>query len=176
VDRDKVTSSRGSQDKLRDPHYAGEQVNTTNETAREMPRISRILVATDFSAQACNALEWARSLADAFGAKLVLLHVIDIFSLAEIGCVMGGIDPLHLLREQAHKCMSELKALVPDAEIVIREASPRPVIVDAALELNCQMIIMGTHGRSGLAHLFLGSVAEYVVRNSKVPVLTVRGD
>jgi nucleotide-binding universal stress UspA family protein len=133
-------------------------------------------VATDFSDQASKALEWARSFADAFGAKLVLLHVIDIFSLAETGWVMAGSDLLHLLREQAHNCMGELKALIPDAQTVVREASPRPVIVSAALELDCQMIIMGTHGRSGLGHLLLGSVAEYVVRNSKVPVLTVRGD
>jgi nucleotide-binding universal stress UspA family protein len=152
-------------------------MSSTNETAGQVPRISRILVATDFSMQARNALEWARYLADAFRARLVLLHVIDIFSLAEIGCVMeGGTDPLALLREQARKCMSELKTLVPDAETVIREASPRPVIVDAALELSCQMIVMGTHGRSGLAHLLMGSVAEYVVRSSKVPVLTVHMD
>ncbi len=64
--------------------------------------------------------------------------------------------------------------LVPDAEAIIREGSPRPLIVEAALELECQMIVMGTHGRSGLAHLLMGSVAEYVVRYSKVPVLTVR--
>jgi len=149
-------------------------MDPTGNTAGGAPPISRILVATDFSPQARRALEWARRLADAFGAKLVLLHVIDIFSLAEIGCVMSGNDPLHLLREQAHRCMGEWRALVPDAETVVREASPRPVIVDAALELHCQMIVMGTHGRSGLAHLLLGSVAEYVVRNSKVPVLAVR--
>jgi nucleotide-binding universal stress UspA family protein len=65
---------------------------------------------------------------------------------------------------------------LPDAQTVIREASPRPAIVDAAPELNCQMIVMGTHGRSGLEHLLLGSVADYVVRNSKVPVLTIHGD
>lgn len=140
-----------------------------------LPPISRILVATDFSVQARNALEWARSLADAFGAKLILLHVIDIFSLAQMGCTMeAGSDPLPLLREQSLRCMSELKTLMPDAETVIREASPRPTIVEAARELNCQLIVMGTHGRSGLAHLLLGSVAEYVVRNSTVPVLTVR--
>lgn len=138
-------------------------------------RVSRILVATDFSTQARNALEWARPLAQAFNAKLVLLHVIDIFSLAEMGCTMeGGTDPLPLLREQSHKCMAELKASLPDAEFVIREASPRPTIVEAAQKLNCQMIVMGTHGRSGLAHLLLGSVAEYGVRHSTVPVLTVR--
>ena len=149
-------------------------MNTKNQTQDEPPSISRILVATDFSDQASKALEWARTFASALGAKLVLLHVINIFSLAETGCVMAGVDPLHLVREQAQRYMDEVKRLVPDAETFIREASPRPAIVDAALELNCQMIIMGTHGRSGLAHLLLGSVAEYVVRNSKVPVLTVR--
>jgi universal stress protein A len=145
-------------------------------TISQVPQITRILVPTDFSAQARNALGWARELGDRFGAKLVLLHVIDIFSLAEMGCTVGGFDPLHLLREQARDCMAELKNLVPDAQTVVRESSPRPTIVDAALELNCQMIVMGTHGRSGLAHLLLGSVAEYVVRHAKVPVVTVRTD
>jgi len=140
-----------------------------------LPQISRILVATDFSAHARMALEWAKFFADTFRAELVLLHVIDIFSLAETAPSVAGLDPLHLLRQQAHKCMSDLKVAVPDAETVIREASPRPAIVEAAVELNCQMIVMGTHGRSGLAHLLLGSIAEYVVRNSKVPVLTIRG-
>lgn len=147
---------------------------TKNSTGAELPQISRILVATDFSAQARKALEWARLLANTFRARLVVLHVIDIFSLAETAPATVGFDPLHLLREQAHKCMSELKAVVPDAETVIREASPRPVIVDAAVELTWSNVVIGTHGRSGLAHLLLGSVAEYVVRNSKVPVLTVR--
>ena len=63
---------------------------------------------------------------------------------------------------------------MPDAEAVIRRGSPRLAIVDAAVELKCQLIVMGTDGRSGIAHLLLGSVAEYVVRYSKVPVLTVR--
>ncbi len=151
-------------------------MSTEEIPAGQLPRMQRILVSTDFSAQARMAMHWARHFSEAFGAKLILLHVIDIFSVAEVGCVMGGIDPLHLLREQAQKCMTELKALIPDAESVIREASPRPAIVDAAVELDCQMIVMGTHGRSGLAHLLLGSVAEYVVRHSTVPVLTVRSN
>jgi nucleotide-binding universal stress UspA family protein len=143
----------------------------------DLPRkITRILVATDFSDQAGKAVEWARSIAGAFDAKLVLLHVIDVFSLAEIGVVTGGTDLLQIFHEQADKGMGELKALIPDVQTVVREGSPRPAIVDAALELNCQLIVIGTHGRSGVAHLLLGSVAEYVVRHSKVPVLTVRGD
>jgi nucleotide-binding universal stress UspA family protein len=151
-------------------------MSLNNHPDRDCLRISRILVATDFSDQAGGALQWAQSFAGAFGAKLVLLHVIDIFSIAEAGCVMAGSDPLPLLREQAQKSMGDLMLLVPNAETVIREASPRPAIVDGALDLDCQLIVMGTHGRSGLAlaHLLLGSTAEYVVRNSKVPVLTVR--
>ena len=153
---------------------SGANMNTKNQPTADFPRISRILVATDFSDQATTALKWAQSFAATFGAKLVPLHVIDIFSLAETSCVTAGLDPLPLIREQAQQRMDGLKQLIPDAETWVREGSPRPAIVDAALELKCQMIIMGTHGRSGLAHLLLGSVAEYVVRNSKVPVLTVR--
>ena len=150
-------------------------MNTKNQITGGVPQVLRILVATDFSHHADNALQWARSLAQALGAKVILLHVVDVFSMAVTGGVRTGLDPLSMLREAAHKCMEELKASIPDAETVVHEASPRPAIVDAALELNCQMIVMGTHGRSGLEHLVLGSVAEYVVRNSKVPVLTVRG-
>ena len=153
-------------------------MNTKNQTTAGVPQISRILVAIDFSPHASNALKWARSLADALGAKLILLHVID--AVAAVGVETGGVTaefaPLYVLREQAEKRMGELKALIPDAETVVREASPRPAIVDAAVELNCQMIVMGTHGHSGLEHLLLGSVADYVVRNSKVPVLTIHGD
>ncbi len=85
-------------------------------TGDEHPKISRILVATDFSPQASSALEWARRLAGPFGAELVLLHVINIFGLAELSCVTAGPDPLLLFREQAHKSMEELKALIPDAQ------------------------------------------------------------
>jgi hypothetical protein len=95
------------------------------------------------------------------------------FGLAEVSCVTGGPDPLLLLREQAHKSMGELKASIPDAQTVVYEGSPSLLIVDTALDLNCQMIVMGTHGRSRLVHLLLGSVAEYVVRSGNVPVLTV---
>ena len=153
-------------------------MNTKNQTIGDMPRISRILVAVDFSPHASNALEWARAFADSFRAKLILLHVIDHIRgpVAGLGAETGGVAdvaPLYELREETDKRMEELKALIPDAQTVVREASPPAAIVDAALELNCQMIVMGTHGHSGLEHLLLGSVAEYVVRNSKVPVLTV---
>ncbi len=156
-------------------------MNMKNQTTDGVPRISRILVAIDFSPYASNALQWARSLADALGAKLILLHVIDHVSgpVAGLGAETVGVAdvaPLYVLREHADKRMGELKALIPDAQTIVREASPGPAIVDAAVELNCQMIVMGTHGHSGMEHLLLGSVADYVVRNSKVPVLTIHVD
>ncbi len=153
-------------------------MNTKNQSTGGAPRISRILVATDFSSQVSNAMEWARSLAGAFGAKLILLHVIDasVETSTPTDETTADVAPLYRLREEADAGMEKLKARMPDAQTVVREASPRSAIVDAALELDCQLIVMGTHGRSGLKHLLLGSVAEYVVRNSKVPVLTVRGD
>jgi nucleotide-binding universal stress UspA family protein len=156
-------------------------MNTKTQTTGGVPRISRILVAIDFSPHASNALEWAQSLADALGAKLILLHVIDHIPGPSVGIGaetrgLADVAPLYVLREEAEKRMEELKALIPDAQTVVREASPPAAIVDAVLELNCQMIVMGTHGRSGLKHLLLGSVAEHVVRNSKVPVLTVRAN
>ena len=139
-----------------------------------VPATRRILVATDFPSQANKALEWGRYLADHFPAKLVLLHVIEIFKLTDVDYRMIGNDPLGLLREQSQSSMAELRRLLPDSETHILEGSPRPLIVEFALESDCQMIVMGTHGRSGLAQLFLGSVAEYVVRHSKVAVLTIR--
>lgn len=142
--------------------------------AEGQPRIQRILVATDFSVQADRALQWARTLAEAFQAQISVLHVIDVFGLGEISNEWGGPDPLPLLREQSRRYMTELKMQVPDAETLIREGSPRPAIVELALELHCDLVVMGTHGRSGLKHLVLGSVAEYVVRHSVVPVFTVR--
>jgi nucleotide-binding universal stress UspA family protein len=111
---------------------------------------------TDFSPQASSALEWARRLAGAFGAELVLLHVINIFGLAELSCVTGGPDPLLLFREQAHKSMEELKARKPDAQAVVHEGSPSHLIVGTALDLNCQMIVMGTPRSLGTGAFAVG--------------------
>jgi nucleotide-binding universal stress UspA family protein len=154
------------------------QMNMKNPATGGVSRILQILVAIDFSFYASNALQWARSFAEAFGAKLIVLHVIDAVAAGslETGGVTADFAPLYVLREEAEKRMGELKALIPDAQTVVREASPPAAIVDVALELNCQMIVMGTHGHSGLERLLLGSVAEYVVRHSKIPVLTVRGN
>ena len=94
-------------------------MNTKNQTTGGVPRISRILVAVDFSPHASNALEWARSLSGALGAKLILLHVIDAVAAGslETGGVTADFAPLHVLREQAEKRIGELKALIGDHRV-----------------------------------------------------------
>jgi len=140
-----------------------------------------ILAATDFSKPAERACDFARDLARRFQAQLHLLHVNVILE-----------DP-HLEEDHRHR-LEELVATGDDARRrdlengsgnqsgidvtphIARGLAPAEVIVETASTLGCELVVMGTHGRRGLPHLLLGSVAERVVRTSKVPVLTVRGD
>jgi nucleotide-binding universal stress UspA family protein len=81
---------------------------------------------------------------------------------------------LDQVREEARGLMAELAGRVSGAATMIREGIPRQEIVQAAREMNADLIVMGTHGRTGLAHLLFGSVAEHVVCHAPVPVFTVR--
>ncbi|MDQ7820337.1 MAG: universal stress protein [Armatimonadota bacterium] len=142
--------------------------------------VRRILAATDFSPGAERALLWARTLADAFGAELVILHVLDL-SLAgaaglptELAAMPAVGQLMDRLRSEASSEMTKLAARHPRARTLLREGSPRTTILDVAREVGADLIVVGTHGRTGLAHVFFGSVAEHVVRHSPVPVLTVR--
>lgn len=144
------------------------------------PQIKTILVPVDFSSGSDAAVEWAQALGSAFGARLVLLHILDTSANALIGGPGGVLAPpppaalFEEMREEARSAMAALAQRVPDATPVIREGAPRQGILSAAADLNADLIVMGTHGRSGLAHLLFGSVAEHVVRHASVPVFTVR--
>jgi nucleotide-binding universal stress UspA family protein len=140
-----------------------------------------ILAATDFSKPAERASDLARDLSRRFEAQLHMVHVTVILE-----------DP-HLEEKHRHR-LEELVATGDDARRrdlengserqsglditphMVRGLAPAEVIVETASNLGCELIVMGTHGRRGLPHLLLGSVAERVVRTSIVPVLTVRGD
>jgi nucleotide-binding universal stress UspA family protein len=78
------------------------------------------------------------------------------------------------LQGRAEAAIGLLAARLPRARTLIREGGPRSVILDVAAELKADLIVIGTHGRTGLEHLLIGSVAEHVVRYSPIPVLTVR--
>jgi nucleotide-binding universal stress UspA family protein len=143
---------------------------------------SRILVPTDFSPPSDAALEYARMLAAKFGSTLRILHVIDDPS-ASSEFVPDGFAPSTediriALVENARKRLNRQMNLVDrsryhaHADAVL--GIPAQAIIDYAGATGTSLIVMGTHGRTGLAHLLMGSVAEQVVRTAPCPVLTVR--
>ncbi|MDR7417875.1 MAG: universal stress protein [Armatimonadota bacterium] len=142
--------------------------------------MTRILVPMDFSRDASLALRWAAALATSLKAKVSVLHVID---LTQITMAIGHHDltsarvidgVFKRVRADAEANMARAARRYPRARTVIREGNPRAVILDTAKRERADLIVMGTHGRTGLARLLFGSVAEHVVRHSPVPVLTVR--
>ena len=143
---------------------------------------NRILVPTDFSPPSDAALEYARRLAATFGSTLRILHVIDDPSDSS-DFVGDGFAPSTeeirvALVEHARKRLDHLINLVDrsrysaHADAVL--GRPAEAIIDYAGATGTSLIVMGTHGRTGLAHLLMGSVAEQVVRTAPCPVLTVR--
>jgi nucleotide-binding universal stress UspA family protein len=128
--------------------------------------IRTILHATDFSEPSNSALRLACALARDQGARLIVLHVVPTSLAAE---KRGFGDDL----------ADELNRLaIPDqqirAERRLEEGDPVAQILRVAGETGCDLIVMGTHGRTGLGRLLMGSVAEQVVRKALCPVLTVK--
>lgn len=149
-----------------------------------MPKLEKILVPVDFSECSAAALSLARSYAEPVGATIDVLHVWRAPSFVPAGVMIapetGGQLSLADAVEQAAR--SDLDAFVSDqrnaglpiAEARLEEGEPWQVIGEVARRHDYDLIVMGTHGRSGLMHVLMGSVAERVVRQSSVPVLTVR--
>lgn len=146
-----------------------------------MIKLNTILHPTDFSEPSNHALAYAISLADEFGSKLVIVHVIEEISSA-LYFDMLQTPPLAQLmvdiEKQASKALHELVPADARArlkvEYLIRKGPPFLEIIRCAQEVNADMIVCGTHGRSGLKHALFGSVAEKVVRKATCPVLSVR--
>lgn len=144
--------------------------------------LARILVATDFSAPSNAALEFAKTLATRFGASLLLLHVVEDPYLTAAFAPEVYAPPPPGLRESwlagAEKLLSTQLTADEQAQFHSTTAAvfgaPAKEIVAFASTHDIDMIVMGTHGRSGMAHLLMGSVAERVVRTAPCPVLTMR--
>lgn len=146
------------------------------------PTLNRILVPTDFSETADAALAYAKELATTLGASLHLVHVFtDPYAIAAGAPDVYAAVPAGA-RERALEEVRErlLERLDANEEVQFRGTRGvvrgliAPHIVEYARNQDIDMIIMGTHGRRGVAHLLLGSVAEHVVRTASCPVLTVR--
>ena len=142
-------------------------------------RIKKILVPIDFSDCAKKALQYALPLAQQHGAEVVLLFVAPIPSYA--GGEYGIIDSSALDAELCATGEKRLDAFVADEirtdvpiEAIARTGSATAEIIDVAASLPADIIVISTHGYSGLKHVLLGSVAEHVVRHAPCPVLVVR--
>ena len=148
------------------------------------PTITRILVPTDFSEAADQALNYAKTLATQLGASLHLLHVFsDPYATSTlVPDVYAPLPPAlreHAMQDARANLLERLNGIDGPrfhgtSEIVTGLAAKE--IAKYAAETGIDLIVMGTHGRRGFAHLLLGSVAEYLVRTSPCPVLTVRAD
>jgi nucleotide-binding universal stress UspA family protein len=160
---------------------------------------SHILVPTDFSSAANRALAYAFEEATQHQAKLTLLHVLQHHPTTEVYYIKDAPQsgtgyvaefgeklpafpaqpPETVRRDYYEEALVQLQDLVPASftgtrEVQVAAGHPAETIVRLARELAVDLIVMATHGRTGVSHLLLGSVAEHVVRHAPCPVLTVR--
>jgi universal stress protein A len=144
--------------------------------------IKRILVPVDFSEDAMNALEYAGDFAQKFGGELLILHVVEpIYYGTPADMYVTSPNLSLLLDEQRAVATQQLARLSAKLEqkgqrhrTMLKTGVPAQVIADTARSKHADLIVMSTHGRTGLAHILMGSVTEKVVRHAGCPVLTVR--
>lgn len=148
-------------------------------------QLKTILVAYDFSEHAEHALAWARTMAKGWGAKIVLVHAIPPFppmayadaltmhALSTVDLPQLEADLLSDARHHLQDLLLKEDADTP-VQIKTRIADPFWGICREAEQVSADLIIMGSHGRTGFSHVLLGSVAERVVRHAPCPVLVVR--
>jgi nucleotide-binding universal stress UspA family protein len=149
-----------------------------------MSTARQILVPTDFSEPSRAALEYAASIAKMLGASIDVFHVWEVPSFTPPGTVVlgasaGELSLDELVRRSAHEALEAFVEKARDEGIAVRSGRaergvPAEAIVDAAKVGNYDLIVIGTHGRTGLSRVMLGSVAEHVVRHAHCPVLSVR--
>jgi universal stress protein A len=141
-----------------------------------MLAIKSILHPTDFSQCAASAFLFARALAKEHGARIILLHVFEVPVVGPAGMVPFPPPAPRNDREVLKAQLQAIATANPDLQIECRLAENEPAssILDAARQSGCDVIVMGTHGRTGLSRMLMGSVAEKVVRHAKCSVLTLK--
>src|SRR5690606_3048542 len=149
---------------------------------RAMIHVHRILVPTDFSLPSQRALRYALELAKRFGAEIVLLHVVEATSYTTVIGVEGADVAAAELQDRARAWATGQLARMQRGEVpgsirgrpLLRDGAAEREIVAGARDEDADLIVMATHGYTGLRHVLLGSTAERVVRQAPCPVLTVR--
>ena len=161
------------------------------------PRIKKILYATDLSETAAHAYAYAVSIANQYGASISILHVLAGFSGQEFVVNMipstawEEIKARHYAeaksnligKKRDNVAIREVLEVFSDQanstdvatdEVLIKKGVPAEVIMETAQELDCDLIIMGTHGQGAIAGMLIGSTAKRVVGKSPIPVLVIR--
>jgi nucleotide-binding universal stress UspA family protein len=137
----------------------------------------RVLVPTDGGAAMEPVYREAADLADLSGADLHAVSVVDGSAIAGLRTAGGEAVTVEAARDRAKAAVERAADVVEDAGVEatteVRTGPPHEEILDAREEAGCDVVVMGTHGRSGLDRVLLGSVAERVIRLSEVPVVTV---
>lgn len=148
------------------------------EQKRKFLPIKKILVPTDFTVYSDHAIEYAIMVARNFEAKILLVHVIEPMAYSVTDTIQI-IDHYTALKTVAGPILRNLqnKLLKKGLEVdtLLLDGTPYLEIVKRSRQAGIDLIIMGTHGRTGIKHVLMGSVAERVVRMAPCPVLTVRG-
>lgn len=148
------------------------------EQKRKFLPIKKILVPTDFTVYSDHAIEYAIMVARNFEAKIMLVHVIEPMAYSVTDTIQI-IDHYTALKTVAGPILKNLqnKLLKKGLEVdtLLLDGTPYLEIVKRSRQAGIDLIIMGTHGRTGIKHVLMGSVAERVVRMAPCPVLTVRG-
>ncbi len=146
-----------------------------------MIELHRILVPTDFSKFSRIALTYASDFADKFAAELYLLHVVQDLAVFIPDMITVAPPPAPSVEQMTKAVQDAFDRIIKENQLdrfkihrEVREGTPFYEIVRYAKEQNIDLIIMGTHGHTGLTHMLLGSVTEKVVRKAPCPVLTVR--
>lgn len=139
----------------------------------------KILLPTDGSEAAEVAAKEGIKLAKILNSKLHILYVIDVSAFAGIPTEAVWENMRSLLEEEGKKALERVKALAEaegfhNVECLIKEGVPAKEIISTAKEIEADLIVMGTSGKSGLDRFLIGSVTERVVRTSKIPVLIIR--
>jgi nucleotide-binding universal stress UspA family protein len=140
--------------------------------------INRILVPLDLSAEARDTLHYAVALATDLRARIILLHVIEPIYVSASPGLSNLPQPIESETTAGARKLREIAAeLIPPGlceKAIVRTGHPAHEIAEAAKRLKAGLIVISTHGRTGLSHVLMGSTAERVVRHAPCPVLTVR--
>jgi universal stress protein A len=145
------------------------------------PRLhpTRILVPVDFSPASSKAVAYADAFAVTFGAAVTLLHVVEPLVLpAEFGYVPvpspeDELKQLNAIKARLRRVAEDLDS-AKRSEVVVRIGRPWQEIAQAVADLGADLLVITTHGRTGIKHVLMGSVAEKIVRHAGCPVLVVR--